>query len=75
MAILQLNLCGLEHFPFEGCFTDCMGINESSYVKGLYTSELNVNKSSLDISNKMIKLASRALSIPFAYIFNQSIST
>ena len=44
------------------------------YVCQLF-SELNVNKSSLDISNKMIKLASRALSIPFAYIFNQSIST
>ena len=38
-------------------------------------SELNVNKSYLDISNKMIKLASRALLIPFAYIFTQSIST
>ena len=30
-------------------------------------SELNVNKSSLDISNKMIKLASRALSISCIY--------
>ena len=44
------------------------------YVCQLF-SELNVNKSSLDNSNKMIKLVSRALSIPFAYIFNHSIST
>jgi hypothetical protein len=34
-----------------------------------------VNKSSPDIPNKMIKLASSALSVPFAHIFNQSIST
>ena len=44
------------------------------YVCQLF-SELKVNKSFLDIPNKMIKLASSALSVPFTYIFNQAIST
>lgn len=44
------------------------------YVCQLF-SKLNINKSSLDIPNKMIKLASRALSVPFTFIYNLSIST
>ena len=35
---------------------------------------LNENKSSLDIPNKLIKIASEPLSIPFTYIYNQSIA-
>ena len=35
---------------------------------------VNENKSSLDIPNKLIKIASEPLSIPFAYIYNQSIA-
>ena len=35
---------------------------------------LNENKTSLDIPNKLIKIASEPLSIPFAYIYNQSIA-
>ena len=35
---------------------------------------LNENKTSLDIPNKLIKIASEPLSIPFTYIYNQSIA-
>ena len=35
---------------------------------------LNENKSSLDIPNKLIKIASEPPSIPFTYIYNQSIA-
>ena len=35
---------------------------------------LNENKGSLDIPNKLIKIASEPLSIPFTYIYNQSIA-
>ena len=34
-----------------------------------------INKSSIDIPNKLIKLAAEPLSIPFAQIYNQSIET
>ena len=36
-------------------------------------SNLNETKASLDISNKLIKLASHELSKPFSYIYGQSI--
>ena len=36
---------------------------------------LDINKSSIDIPNKLIKLAAEPLSIPFAQIYNQSIET
>ena len=36
---------------------------------------LNDKKSSLDIPNKLVRLASKTLSKPFAFIFNKSIST
>ena len=36
-------------------------------------SKLNERKASLDIPNKLIKLASHELSKPFSYIYNQSI--
>ena len=52
----------------------CMSPVSEEYVCRLF-SEQNVNKSSPDIPNKMIKLASTALAVPFAHIFNQSIST
>ena len=35
---------------------------------------LNENKTSLDIPNKLIKIASEPLSIPFKHIYNQSIT-
>lgn len=35
---------------------------------------LNENKTSLDIPNKLIKIASEPLSLPFTYIYNQSIA-
>ena len=35
---------------------------------------LNENKISLDIPNKLIKIASEPLSVPFTYIYNQSIA-
>ena len=35
---------------------------------------LNENKTSLDIPNKLIQIASEPLSIPFTYIYNQSIA-
>ena len=35
---------------------------------------LNENKTSLDIPNKLIKIASEPLSIPFTNIYNQSIA-
>ena len=35
---------------------------------------LNENKTSLDIPNKLIEIASEPLSIPFTYIYNQSIT-
>ena len=44
------------------------------YVCRLF-SGLNEAKSSLEIPNKMIKLASSSLSVPFTIIFNQSIAT
>ena len=56
MAILQLNLCGLEHFPFEGCFTDCMGINESSSVKA-FTHEYGLHPyARVPLPHKKLKL-------------------
>ena len=42
------------------------------YVAQLF-SNLNERKASLDIPNKLIKLASHELSKPFSYIYNQSI--
>ena len=36
---------------------------------------LDGNKSSTDISNKLIKIAAEPLSVPFAKIYNQSIET
>ena len=36
---------------------------------------LNDHKSSLDIPNKLIKIAAQPLSIPLTYIYNQSIET
>ena len=42
------------------------------YVAQLF-SNLNERKASLDIRNKLIKLASHELSKPFSYIYNQSI--
>ena len=36
---------------------------------------LNDKKSSLDIPNKLVRLASKTLSKPFAFTFNKSIST
>ena len=35
---------------------------------------LNENKTSLDIPNKLIKIVSEPLSIPFTYLYNQSIA-
>ena len=43
------------------------------YVAQLF-SNLNERKASLDIPNKLIKLASHELSKPFSYIYNQSIA-
>jgi len=40
-----------------------------------YFSCLNDKKSSLDIPNKLVRLASKTFSKPFAFIFNRSIST
>ena len=37
-------------------------------------SNLNVHKASLDIPNKLIKIAAELLSKPLAYIYNQSIA-
>ena len=42
------------------------------YVAQLF-SKLNERKASLDIPNKLIKLASHELSKPFSYIYNQSL--
>ena len=36
---------------------------------------LNYRKSSLDIPNKLIKIAAQPLSVPLTYIYNQSIET
>lgn len=36
---------------------------------------LNDKKSSLDIPNELVRLASKTFSKPFAFIFNRSIST
>ena len=36
---------------------------------------LDANKSSIDIPNKLIKLAADPLSVPFTQIYNQSIET
>ena len=41
----------------------------------IFFSCLNDKKSSLDILNKLVRLASKTLSKPFASIFNKSIST
>ena len=43
------------------------------YVQAQLFSNLNERKASLDIRNKLIKLASHELSKPFSYIYNQSI--
>ena len=40
-----------------------------------YLKVLNDHKSSLDIPNKLIKIAAQPLSIPLTYIYNQSIET
>ena len=43
-----------------------------SQVSSLFKA-LDVNKSSIDIPNKLIKLAAEPLSVPFTKIYNQSI--
>ena len=40
-----------------------------------FFSYLNDKKSSLDIPNTLVRLASKTLSKPFAFIFNKSISS
>ena len=40
-----------------------------------FFSRLNDKKSSLDIPNELVRLASKTLSTPFAFTFNKSIST
>ena len=37
-------------------------------------SELNVHKASLGMPNKLIKIASKQLSVPFTFIYNKSIT-
>ncbi len=45
-----------------------------SQVSKLFN-ELNTYKASLDISNRLIKIASKQLSLPFTFIFNKSITS
>ena len=45
-----------------------------SQVSKLF-SQLNIHKASLDIPNRLIKIASKQLSVPFTFIFNTSITT
>ena len=42
---------------------------------GRLTSNLDVQKTSLDIANKLIKIAAEPLSKPLAFIYSQSITT
>ena len=46
----------------------------TTQVSKLY-SQLNIHKASLDIPNRLIKIASKQLSVPFTFIFNKSITT
>ena len=45
-----------------------------SQVSKLF-SQSNIHKASLDIPNRLIKIASKQLSVPFTFIFNKSITT
>ena len=47
-------------------------VNEAQVCK--HFQNLKENKTSLDIPNKLIKIAAESLSIPFTYIYNQSIA-
>ena len=47
---------------------------EAPQVCRLSVQNQNENKTSLDIPNKLIKIASEPLSLPFTYIYNQSIA-
>ena len=38
-------------------------------------SNLNSNKASLEVPNRLLKIASQPLSIPLAHIYNESIAT
>ena len=62
------NWIGLRTFTKRTTFH-----NTLTYVKTTWS--LNDHKSSLDIPNKLIKIAAQPLSIPLTYISNQSIET
>ena len=64
--------CGLiNHSPLHSLFLSPV---TEEWVANFFSS-LNDKKSSLDVPNKLVRLASQTLSKPFAYIFNKSIST
>ena len=66
------NPCGLfNHSPLHSLFLS--PVTEEWLAN--FFSCLKDKKSSLDVPNKLVRLASKTLSKPFTYIFNKSIST
>ena len=66
--------CGLiNHTPLHSLFLSPVA---EEWVANFFSCLINDKKSSLDIPNyKLVRLASKTLSKPFAFIFNKSIST
>ena len=64
--------CGLiNHSPLQSLFLSHV---TEEWVADFF-SRLNDKKSSLDIPNKLVRLASKTISKPFAFIFNESVSS
>ena len=64
--------CGLiNHSPLHSLFLSPV----PEELVANFFSCLNDKKSSLNVPNKLVRLASKTLSKPFTYIFNKSIST
>ena len=49
-------------------------MSKKAQVSNLFKN-LDTNKSSIDIPNKLIKIAAEPLSVPFTQIYNQSVET
>ena len=70
-------LCKLnptQYISFSPTNSFVMSTVTETQVSSLFKT-LEVNKSSIDIPNKLIKIAAEPLSVPFTKIYNQSIET
>ena len=72
--IANSNVNPTHYISFSPTSSFVMSTVTETQVSSLFET-LDANKSSIDIPNKLIKLAAGPLSVPFTKIYNQSIET